>query len=142
MTKENRLAYSEIVEIFSKMNPEIVEKVPLKLREFFTYNKLPDYVEHINLEQTLGEQNLTEETVTILAMLNLKYWTEDEESKEKLKKIYEENEKIYREKYSTNNLFKDKNKEQNVNNQNLQVSNQKENLLKRIFNKIKKFFKK
>ena len=142
MTKENRLAYSEIVEIFSKMNPEIVEKVPLKLREFFTYNKLPDYVEHINLEQTLGEQNLTDETVTILAMLNLKYWTEDEESKEKLKKIYEENEKIYQEKYSTNNLFKDKNKEQNVNNQNLQVSNQKENLLKRIFNKIKKFFKK
>ena len=75
-------------------------------------------------------------------MLNLKYWTEDEESKEKLKKIYEENEKIHQEKYSSSNLFKDKNKEQNVNNQNLQVSNQKENLLKRIFNKIKKFFKK
>lgn len=142
MTKENRLAYSEIVEIFSKMNPEVVEKVPLKLREFFTYNKLPDYVEHINLEQTLGEQNLTDETVTILAMLNLKYWTTDEQSKEKLKNIYEENEKIYQEKYSANNLFKDKNNKINLNGQNLQISSQKENIIKRIFNKIKKLFKK
>ena len=142
MTKENRLAYSEIVEIFSKMNPEIVEKVPLKLREFFTYNKLPDYVEHINLEQTLGEQNLTDETVTILAMLNLKYWTTDEQSKEKLKKIYEENEKVHQEKYSASNLFKDKNNKQNDENQKLQISNQKENLIKRIFNKIKKLLKK
>lgn len=142
MTKENRLAYSEIVEIFSKMNPEIVEKVPLKLREFFTYNKLPDYVEHINLEQTLGEQNLTDETVTILAMLNLKYWNTDEQSKEKLKKIYEENEKLYQEKYSSKNLFKDKNSKQNINVQNLQISSKKESIIERIFNKIKKFFKK
>lgn len=142
MTKENRLAYSEIVEIFSKMNPEIVEKVPLKLREFFTYNKLPDYVEHINLEQTLGEQNLTDETVTILAMLNLKYWNTDEQSKEKLKKIYEENEKLYQEKYSSKNLFKDKNSKQNINVQNLQISSKKESVIGRIFNKIKKFFKK
>lgn len=142
MTKENRLAYSEIVEIFSKMNPEVVEKVPLKLREFFTYNKLPDYVEHINLEQTLGEQNLTDETVTILAMLNLKYWTTDEQSKDKLKNIYKENEKLYQEKYSSDNLFKDKNISPNTNIPNLQISMEKENLLKRIFNKIKKFFKK
>lgn len=142
MTKENRLAYSEIVEIFSKMNSEIVEKVPLKLREFFTYNKLPDYVEHINLEQTLGEQNLTDETVTILAMLNLKYWNTDEQSKEKLKKIYEENEKLYQEKYSSKNLFKDKNSKQNINVQNLQISSKKESIIERIFNKIKKLFKK
>lgn len=141
MTKENRLAYSEIVEIFSKMNPEIVEKVPLKLREFFTYNKLPDYVEHINLEQTLGEQNLTDETVTILAMLNLKYWTEDEQSKEKLKRIYEENEKIYNEKYSSDNIFKNKNSSPNTNISNLQISMKKENIIKRIFNKIKKILK-
>ena len=53
-----------------------------------------------------------EETLALIAMLNLQYWCKDENEKERLKSIYAENERKYqnelREKYNPDNLFKNK----------------------------------
>ena len=106
MNVESRLAYSEVVEILSKMEPQYSEKIPIKLREYFTYNKLPNYTEHINMELPLKKQNLSRKTINILTLLNLKYWTKTQKHKEELMKRYQENE----EKYSPNNMFKNRNK--------------------------------
>ena len=38
-----------------------------------------------------------EETLAIIAMLNLKYWCEDKNERERLKQIYRNNEKEYQE---------------------------------------------
>lgn len=53
-----------------------------------------------------------EETLALIAMLNLQYWCKDENEKERLKSVYAENERKYqdelREKYNPDNLFKNK----------------------------------
>ena len=53
-----------------------------------------------------------EETLTLIAMLNLQYWCKDENEKERLKSVYAENKRKYqdelREKYNPDNLFKNK----------------------------------
>lgn len=141
MTNESRLAYSEVVEILTKMDAKYVEKVPLKLREYLTYNKLPNYVQHINMEQPLKEQQLSKKTISLLAMLNLKYWTKTKEHKEELIKLYNDNETKYQEKYSYNNIFKKKDEVKIEEKEELQLVVIKENIIQRIFNKIKKWLK-
>lgn len=74
-------------------------------------------------------------------MLNLQYWCEDETKKQRLKKIYDNNENEYqiklREKYNTDNLFKSKQR-------NIEINQQSQTALVEykedsIFKKIKKF---
>lgn len=79
-------------------------------------------------------------------MLNLQYWCENEDEKERLKKIYAQNEKKYQdmiqEKYNIDNIFK-KNEEIIENKQeqksNMQIVEYKNSALKRIINKILNF---
>ncbi len=51
----------------------------------------------IEPNKPIKEQNLLEETLAIIALLNLKYWCDDDYEKQRLKKIYARNEKIYQE---------------------------------------------
>lgn len=79
-------------------------------------------------------------------MLNLQYWCENEDEKERLKKIYAQNEKKYQdmiqEKYNIDNIFK-KNEEIIENKQeqknDMQIVVYKNSTLKRIINKILNF---
>ena len=98
-------------------------------------------VEKIENESQINKQNLKEETLALIAMLNLQYWCEDENEKEKLKNIYNENEirhqEELKEKYNPDNLFKNKiktNVEGIEHEQTDMVQYRKEN----IFSKIKR----
>ena len=66
-------------------------KIPEKLRELFKKENLQNYSPNIDLKISLDEQNLQRETFSILAMLNLKYWCEDEKEKQELMAIYKKN---------------------------------------------------
>lgn len=90
-----RQAYSEIDAFLRVLDDSTVNKIPLKLREFFEREKDKNYIKEISADIPISEQNLKKETLAIIALLNLKYWCEDEEEKARLKKIYEENEKKY-----------------------------------------------
>ena len=107
-----RQAYTEIDNFIELLDEHDRNKIPLKLREYFKTEKDKNYIKNINPNQPIKEQNLKEETLALIAMLNLQYWCEDESEKEKLKKIYEKNENEYqaklREKYNPDNLFKNK----------------------------------
>ena len=80
--------------------------------EYFKNNRDVNYSKEIKLIQPIKNQNLKEETLALIAMLNLQYWCEDEIEKQRLKKIYDNNENEYqiklREKYNCDNLFKNK----------------------------------
>lgn len=82
----------------------------MKLREFFKEEKDKEYKKQIDSEIPIKDQNLKSETLAIIAMLNLQYWCEDEQEKERLKKVYAQNEKIYQEalqiKFNPDNIFK------------------------------------
>ena len=103
---ENELlkAYAEVDEILANMESIYVEKIPKKIRELFSNNRLEGYTPNINSKIPLDEQNLQKKTYSILAMLNLNYWCENENEKQELIAIYAENdrkkEEELREKYN------------------------------------------
>lgn len=115
ITLATRQAYSEIDCFIELLDDYNKSKIPKKLREFFKREKDNNYEKKIDANRPIKEQDLKEETLAIIALLNLQYWCEDEKEKERLKKIYAQNENKYqeelREKYNTDNLFKDRKKD-------------------------------
>lgn len=109
---KTRQAYSEIDEFIGLLTVAEQNEIPQKLRNFFKEQKDKNYVKNINPNIPIKEQNLLEETLALIAMLNLQYWCKDEKEKERLKNVYADNERKYqeelREKYNPDNLFKNK----------------------------------
>ena len=137
-------AYTELDNFIELLDDYHKNKVPQKLRDYFKNKKDNNYIKNIDPNIPIKEQNLKRETLALIAMLNLKYWCEDEEEKERLLKIYENNEKrhqeIMREKYNPDKLFKNKiikNAENST-----EMVEYKEPILKNIINKLKRIFKK
>lgn len=148
ITKERRNAYVEILEILKHMELVYIDKIPNETLEFFESNKSNDYIFTYNSNLPLAQQGLNDNTLAILAMLNLNYWCDDEEKKEQLRKHYEENEKKYQEilqiSFEPNVVFKQEekkeNQERNFAEDNSMLVSYKENKLKRIIKKLKSIF--
>ena len=145
-------AYVEVDEILSFMEDVYIDKIPKKLRELFKNERLEDYKPNIYPKIPLDEQKLQKKTFSILAMLNLNYWCEDEKEKKDLIAIYEENdrkkEEELREKYNPYNLFKKKETEQkieepqkNTSENTALVEYKEEKFFKKLIKKIISFFK-
>lgn len=142
-----RQAYSEIDEFLELLSEERRNEIPEKLREFFKKEKDKEYVKNINTNIPIKDQNLKEETLAIIALLNLQYWCKDEEEKNRLKAIYAKNEKEYQDmlykKYNPNDIFRKKEEkigEDNIKQEeNMQMIEYKEPIFKRIINKILNF---
>ena len=143
-----RQAYSEIDEFLGLLSIEQRNAIPQKLRELFAQEKDTNYKKEINLTIPIKEQNLKEETLGIIALLNLEYWCKDDKEKERLKKVYAQNEKEYQsmlqEKFNPDNMFKKKetvleNEKQQM--QCVQMIKYKESFFKRIINRILEIFK-
>ena len=147
---ENELlkAYAEVDEILANMESIYVEKIPKKIRELFSNNRLEGYTPNINSNIPLDEQNLQKKTYSILAMLNLNYWCENENEKQELIAIYAENdrkkEEELREKYNPDNLFKNKTnirQQEEMDKGTALVEYKEEKFFKKIINKIMSFFR-
>ena len=142
-----RKAYSEIDEFLGLLTEEQRNEIPKKLREFFKEEKDKEYVKNIDTSIPIKDQNLKEETLAVIALLNLQYWCKDETEKKRLQTIYAQNEKEYQdmlyEKYNPNNIFKKKKdniiENKNEIKENLQMVEYKEPIFKRIINKILNF---
>lgn len=145
LSANTRQAYTEIDNFIELLDEYNRNKVPKKLREYFKKEKDNTYTKTINPNIPIKEQNLKEETLALIAMLNLQYWCEDEEEKRRLRKIYSDNEikhqQKLREKYNPDNVFRIKNKEVELSNPNNEFSiiEYKESIVKRIISKIKRF---
>lgn len=146
MTK-TRQAYSEIDEFLGLLSEEQRNEIPKKLRDFFKEEKDQEYFKNIDKDIPIKDQNLKEETLAIIALLNLQYWCKDEEEKKRLQEIYAQNEKEYQdmlyEKYNPNDIFKKKEGTTIENNneikEKMQMVEYKDPVFKRIINKILNF---
>ena len=92
---KTRQAYSEIDEFLGLLSEEQRNEIPQKLRNFFKEEKDQEYFKNIDKYIPIKDQNLKEETLAIIALLNLQYWCKDEEEKKRLQMIYAQNEKKY-----------------------------------------------
>ena len=148
---ENNLlkAYAEVDKILSFMEIKYVEKVPKKMREMFKNEKLQSYEPNIDKNIPLEEQQLERKTLAILAMLNLNYWCENQEEKQELLRAYSDNDKKreeeLREKYNPDNIFKNKNKEQDAEQETDKITSvveyKEKNFIKKLLDKIKRLFR-
>lgn len=109
MKADQAYAYAELLEVLSLMEEEYTNRIPQKLMNIFETHKASEYSSHINPEVPLEEQEISDKTSDLLAMLMLNYWCDSEEQKQALKNTFEENERKYqeelKEKYNPNNIF-------------------------------------
>lgn len=140
-----RKAYSEVDEFLSLISEEQRNKIPENIREFFKQEKDKEYFKGINPNIEIKKQNLLEETLAIIAMLNLNYICEDEEEKERLKEVYTNNEKKYQDlfqvAFNEDSIFGLKEDfalklEEQI------IIPEEENIIKKILNRIKRIFRK
>ena len=150
MEKEINEVAVEINSIFDNMSVDVLNKIPLKIREFFKNNASTTYIFEYDKTKSLNEQNIKDKTRGIIALLYRDYVCNDVE-REEYNKIYNDflNKKDAEKRalYNPNDLFKKGTISYSENNSNhkvekhLEVINNKSNFIKRIFNKIIDYFK-
>ena len=83
MEKDNRNAYSEVIEILKLVDDEKkLEALPMEMLEVLKSKANPEYKPQISKEIPLEEQQLQPETFSILAWITMKYWDEEIDNEE------------------------------------------------------------
>lgn len=143
MTYETRKAYSEICTVLEYMPNEYVAKIPEKIIKLFQTEKLENYEVNINKSNPLDKNYLSKKTMVLIAMLNYQYWCPNKRVKDTLYKTYLANNEKYQkeleEKYSVDNLFKNKKNAAQIEQkeESVAMAEYKESLFSKILNKIK-----
>ncbi len=145
MTYNN--AFAETLFIIKCLPDDDQNKISKKFIDFLEENKNDDYIVNINPDMGLQNQNLLEETKQLLKEIYLTYFIPTEQKQkiaqyDKYRSLVEED--LKRQKYDYNRIFKDKESSIVDDNDNIQntMTEYKESFLKRLFAKIKRFFKK
>ena len=78
MEESNKDAYSEVIEILKLIDDEKkLEALPIEMLEVLKVKSNPKYKPQISMEIPLDEQNLQKETMSILAWIATKYWSNE-----------------------------------------------------------------
>ncbi len=147
MTFETRQAYSEVCTVLEYMPNEYVKKIPEKIIKLFQSEKLEDYQVNINKSNPLDKNYLSKKTMVLIAMINYQYWCPNKKVKNDLYKQYLSNNEKYeneiREKYNTDNLFKNKKTEEIEVQEEVHalVEYKEKTFIQKVWNKIKSIFK-
>ena len=137
--------YSEVYSILNLLGSSYITKLPKSLFKMIEEEKSSTYNLQYSEDQSLSEQNIKRESLSMIALFHLNYWCNSDEEKEQLKQLLKNNEEKHqaeiREKYNPDNLFKNNKQETiqeaNVNSNNLAIVEYKESILKKFINKIK-----
>lgn len=139
-------AVTEVLDILKHTKKEDVEKIPKSFMDFLEENKSKDYTPNLDHSKSLKDMGIKPKTAGLLGMIYVKYWANEEEKQEFMRKA-NENEQIYQEelraKYNPNDIFKTEknNKIEETKNENLPMVNEENaNFFVKIWNSIKKFF--
>ena len=145
VNQKSAIAYVEILEIIKNLEPELSKKIPNKIINFFEENKAKDYEYSLDKTKDFSEQVFTEETGGLLALLFLNYLGTEEENKE-VKNALISNENKYqeelREKYNPDEIFKNKNQDNETQETKALTVIEKLPWYKKIINSILSIFKK
>jgi len=142
---EYMVSYSQILEILKYIPKEDYNKIPKNMIELFENNCYRESKFKYDPEKTLQEQNITNITRIIIAILFRDYWS-TEEQRDKIKKVQDQ-ERLKQ--VDINDVFKgnkqkietDNIEEYNVS-EKLPIVVEKDNIFKRIINKIRRIFNK
>lgn len=147
--EESAKAYREIYEILKYIPQEQVEKLPDEFTDFIEKHMARTYSYEIKNIQEFDNQEMLEETRIILAILYRDYWAEPERKQEIIerdnKQIQEHEEKQEAEKKQQAEMEaiqKATIEQQNIENKQLtDLVPYKESFIKKMLNKIKRWFR-
>lgn len=142
MTNEKvRNTYSEVSSFLNILLEEDRNKIPKKLRDLIENEKSKEYTPTYSYDIPIENQNISDEAIAMIALLHLNYWCCDNNEKERLNTIFDDNENKYQkelsEKYNPDNLFKNKQPKVETVENSVAMIEYKES----IFTKIKNWFK-
>lgn len=159
MEIEIKKMYSEVYSILEMLGEFYINKIPRELFNMIKEEKLENYNPHYDFTEISNEQNMKRETISMLALLYLKFWCNSFEEKEMLKKLFNKNEEEYQKKIRLKNVNsiekkfnrEDKEKNNKTNNENNlkkeiikcnkeEIMEYREPILKKIIDTIKKKF--
>lgn len=143
-------AYTEILEIIKFIPDSDYKKIPPEYIQVFQKNSNANYCFKYNPQKTLDEQNVSNTTKDIIALLYRDFWANDEIKKKILK--YQENrrlqiEKAKNEMYNPDLIFKQQTTQNQMaekiqeNENEVSMVCYKENIFTRFFNFIRNRFK-
>lgn len=142
MNVETKDIYSEVYQVLNLLGNEYANKLPKSLLNMLEEKRNINYVPKYTDAQPLNKQNIQKETLSIIALLHLNYWCENEEEKKQLKQMFKSNEDRYqcelREKYNPDNMFKNNIQESTIKNE-VSLVEYKESIFRKLINKIKSF---
>ena len=135
-------AYTEVYEIIEQLNEEEYNKIPSEVIKAIEENRNTEYEFELDEDIELKDQELLPETKAILFNLFRDYLSTPEQKEKIIKMQAEErlkNEQKKAKQYNSD-LFANKQKVQSVEREHIELIEYKENIFKRIFNKIRQFF--
>ena len=148
MDKTYAKAYTEVLEILKHLPENEYEKIPKTEIQFYESNCDKNYKYIYDETLTVEQQKISKEANTVIISIYMNYFANENQKwiiEEILKKNSIEEEKLKREKYDVDNIFKQKNSEDiNSSSENLpiEIDTKKENFIKKIISKIKSIFSK
>ncbi len=143
MNRKTKEIYSEVYQVLNFLGNEYIDKLPKSLVNMLEQKRDINYEPKYTEDIPLNKQNIKKETISIIALLHLNYWCENENEKFELKQIFKNNEDMYenelRKKYNPDNIFKKHVQEKIIKNE-VDLVEYKESIFKRLINKIKSLF--
>lgn len=139
-------AFKEVNEVLLHTDIDLTNKIPLKFRKFLEENMNKEYDFCIKENLSLEQQGISKEAENILALIYRNYWATPIEKEEFIKKDAEErriNEERLNNIFSNRQINKiEKPKETFSNNEKETqiIKVEDTNIIKKIIEKIKKFF--
>ena len=137
-------AYAEVYTILQELNEEEYNKIPPEIVEAIKVNRSEEYEYFLEDELELKDQPMLPETKAILFNLFRDYLANPEQKTKIIRMQNEARQKneLKKQQMYNRDVFTNRQKEDTVqqNNETMQIVEYKENLFKRIINKIKKFF--
>lgn len=146
MELKTKEIYSEVYSLLNLLGDRYISRLPNSLYNLIKNEKLDTYNPQYDGTISLTEQNIKKESISMIALFHLNYWSESNEDKEELMKIFTDNEDNYkvelREKYNPDNLFQKKKKNDYNNNLNEKavIEIKEKTLIQKILIRIKSLF--
>ncbi len=137
-------AYTEVYAILQYLNEEEYNKIPPEIVDAIRLNRNVEYEYTLNNKLDLEKQEMLPETKAILFNLFRDYLATPEQKNKIIQMQNEERQKneLRKQQLYSSNVFENRQKENvyNPNKETMQIVKYKENIFKRILDKIKKFF--
>ncbi len=145
------IAMAETLHYLKGISQDDINKIPDNFITFLKNNASQNYECKFDYTRPLKELNLKNETRGLIAMICLNYWCETEDQKNSFIEHLNKNEKKYQEElrkeYNIDDIFKKKEfipkvekTTENIDKNRLPVQAERENIFKRVFNRIMKIF--